>query len=143
MNVIGAVVAGIIGTASMIVFMLVIPAVVGMPTSDIAGYMGLVCTANPKSARLIGAALLSSVGVILAIICALLWNAGIGSATWLWGLILGGVFGIGSILFWFILMKIHPRPSEVEIGPVTVIGPLLWIAHLIFGLVTALIYGMF
>ena len=81
MNTAGAIIAGILGTIAMVVFILVSPTRMGIFKLDIAGYVGLMFTANPNLARLIGLAILTFDGAILAIISAFLWDNNIGSAT--------------------------------------------------------------
>jgi hypothetical protein len=142
-NIIGAAIAGFVGTLAMIAFILVSPTSIGMLKIDISSYVGSIFTADTRSARLIGAAILCFDGIVLAIICAFLWNVGIGSATWLWGLIFGAVLGVLSLLVMLILMPIHPRPPEVEAGSNMMVGLFLWLGHLVYGLVTALLYSAF
>ena len=99
MNVISSIVAGLVGTATMIVSILFIPTLLGMPKLDVTVFVGTAFTPDERRARRIGWLILSFNGSVLAIICALLWEAGIGSVTWLWGLIFGAVLGVLTVHF--------------------------------------------
>ncbi|HZD57228.1 MAG TPA: hypothetical protein VE136_10920 [Anaerolineales bacterium] len=78
-------------------------------------------------------------GVIFAIIYALLWSFGIGSPTWLWGLIFGAVHGVLFMVMMPVMMRMHPRPPQMESGPMMMVGLLM--GHMVFGLVVALTYS--
>lgn len=141
MNVIVAIIAGVVGTAAMIVTIMVGPAVVDMSRLDVTIFVGTAFTPDERRARAVGWLILSFNGSVLAIICALLWEAGFGSATWLWGLIFGAVLGIVTVLLLPLMMRIHPRAEEKPAWPARVIALSIWLGHLVYGLVVALIYG--
>ena len=143
MNTAGAIIAGILGTIAMVAFILASPTRMGIFKLDIAGYVGLMFTANPNLARLIGLAILTFDGATLAIISAFLWDNNIGSATWPWGLIFGAVLGCLSLLVMLILDRIHPRPPDTQVGSQQTIGMILWLGHLVYGLITVLVYNAF
>jgi uncharacterized membrane protein YagU involved in acid resistance len=124
----------------MTILMYVAPAM-GMPRMDIIGLLGTMFTANEGTAKIIGTILHFMMGTIFAIIYALLWNIGIGSVTWWWGLIFGAVHAVLAMVGMPIMMRIHPRPPQMEQGIMTMIGLLM--GHLVFGLVVALTYGAF
>ncbi|MFN8373657.1 MAG: hypothetical protein U0694_12395 [Anaerolineae bacterium] len=107
MNIAGAIIAGIFGTLAMVVFILATPTRLGTFKLDIAGYVGSMFIAHPKFARLIGLAILTFNGAVLALASAFLWSNNIGSATWPWGLIFGAVLGCLSLLVMLILGRIH------------------------------------
>jgi hypothetical protein len=113
MNIPGAIIAGVLGTIAMVMFVLASPTRTGMFKLDLVGYVGLLFTANPHRARLVGLAILTFNGAVLAIISAFLWDNNIGNATWLWGLIFGAVLGCLSLLVMLILDRIH-LPQEVH-----------------------------
>ena len=83
MNIAGAIIAGILGTIAMVAFVLASPTWMGMFKLALVGYVGLMFTAHPNLARMIGLAILTFNGAILAIISAFLWDNNVGSATWL------------------------------------------------------------
>jgi hypothetical protein len=144
MNIAGAIVAGMLGTIAMVVFILACSTWIGTFRLDISSYVGLVFTANLRLARLIGLAILTFNGAILALISAFLWDNDIGSATWPWGLIFGAVVGCLSLLVMLILERIHPRsPDTDEVVSLQTIGVILWLGHLIYGLIMVLIYNAF
>lgn len=141
MNFIAAVIAGVVGTFAMFAFILVSPLIVGVPKINIYDYMGTLFTKEPQYARIIGFALLSFDGAVLAIISVFLWEIGVGSPTWYWGLIFGAVFGVLSILFMFVTFRIHPRLPDRQPWPIWVVVLSLWLGHLVYGLVMVLIYS--
>jgi uncharacterized membrane protein YagU involved in acid resistance len=138
MNIFGAIIAGLLGTLVMTLLMVMAPRM-GMPKMDIIGMLGTMFTASEGTARALGILAHFMMGVIFAIIYALLWSFGIGSPTWLWGLIFGAVHGVVAIVMMPVMMKKHPRPPQMEGGPRMVVGLLM--GHLAFGLVVALTYS--
>ena len=143
MNIAGAIIAGILGTIAMVAFILASPTRAGIFKLDLVGYMGLMFTANLNLARLIGLSILTFNGAILAVISAFLWDNNIGSATWPWGLIFGAALGCLSLLVMLILGRIHPRPSDTEVASQQTIGVILFLGHLVYGLITVLVYNAF
>ena len=140
MNIVGAIVAGLAGTAAMTVLMYVAP-MMGMPKMDIVGMLGSLFTTNKGLATALGLMAHFVAGVVFAIIYALLWSVGIGSATWLWGLVFGAVHGIVAIVMVPLLMRMHPRAPEMAGGAMAKAGMLM--AHLVYGLIVALVYAAF
>jgi hypothetical protein len=143
MNIAGAIIAGILGTLVMVAFVLASPTRTGMFKLDLVGYVGSMFTANLNLARLIGLSILTFNGAILAIISAFLWDNNVGSATWPWGLIFGAVLGCLSLLVMLILGRIHPRPSNTKVASQQTIGVILWLGHMVYGLITVLVYTAF
>lgn len=138
MNIISAILASFAGTLAMTALMYVAPAM-GMPKMDIIGMLGTMFTSNQGTARVMGVVAHFMMGAVFAIIYALLWSLGIGSPTWLWGLIFGAVHGVVTMVMIPMMMKIHPRPTQMDNGPKMMVGMLA--AHMFFGLVVALTYG--
>lgn len=138
MNIFGSIVAGLLGTLVMTLLMYMAPRM-GMPKMDIIGMLGTMFTASEGIARILGTLAHFMMGVIFAIIYALLWSLGIGSPTWLWGLIFGAVHGVVAAVMMPVMTKMHPRPPQMESGPMLVVGLLM--GHLVFGLVVALTYA--
>jgi hypothetical protein len=75
--------------------------------------------------------------IVFAIIYALVGNLGVGSGTWPRWLIFGAVHGVVVIVMVPVMMRMRPRPSEIESGPITMIG--LIIGHMLYSLVVAVI----
>lgn len=140
MDWIGAIIAGLAGTAAMTVLMYVAP-LMGMPKMDIIGMLGSMFTTSEGAAKALGLVIHFMMGVLFAIIYALIWSFGLGSATWLWGLIFGAIHGIGAIVVIPQAMRMHPRPPEMAGGTLAMVGQLM--AHLVYGLVVALVYAAF
>ena len=136
---------------------------IGLPNIDIISILGSVATANKQAAVTLGGAIHFTMGIIFAIIYALLWSLGIGSATWWWGLIFGAVHGMLILLLLGVIILFYPRLSRmiskqlvIDSGatasgptqpllPLMVSKPLIMITvlinHVIFGLVVALVYS--
>ncbi len=140
MNIVGAIVAGLAGTAAMTVLMYLAP-MMGLPKMDIIGMLGSMFTSNKGTATILGLVTHFMMGAFFAIIYALLWSLGIGSPTWLWGLIFGAVHGVVAIVTMPLMARMHPRPPEMEGGMLTMLGQLM--GHMVYGLVVALVYAAF
>lgn len=140
MNVLGAIIAGLAGTAVMTMMMYIAPRM-GMPKMDMPRMLGTMFISRESTATALGMAIHFMMGAIFAIIYALVWNLGLGSATWWWGLIFGAVHGIIAIVMIPIMLRMHPRPPEMASGPLMMAGQMM--GHLIYGLVVALVYGAF
>jgi hypothetical protein len=80
-------------------------------------------------------------GVVFALIYALLWSMGIGSPTWIWGLVFGAVHGIVAMVMVPALMRMPPGAREMAGGAIAKAGMLM--AHLVYGLIVALVYAAF
>ncbi len=78
MNVIGAIVAGLVGTVAMSMVIAMAPSM-GMPKMDIVGMLGSMFSKEGNTA--LGWVLHLMMGIVFAIIYAAVWAAGIGSAT--------------------------------------------------------------
>ena len=149
MNILGAIVAGIVGTIVMTTVMMIAPQM-GMPKMDIVGMLGSMFSRD--SNRPLGMALHLMMGIVFAIVYALLWNAGIGAVTLLWGVIFGIVHWLiaGAMMGGVSMMHAGVKAGAVEApgiymmnngGMMAFVGGL--IGHVIFGLVVALVYGLF
>lgn len=149
MNVLGAIVAGIIGTIVMTMVMVMAPKM-GMPKMDIVGLLGSMFSA--QSNRMMGMGMHAMMGIVFAIIYALLWNADIGTVSLLWGAIFGVIHWLISGLMMGGMSMMH---AGVKAGTVNAPGVYMTnngglmafmgglIGHVIFGLVVALVYGLF
>jgi len=138
MNVLGAIIAGLAGTAVMTIMMYIAPRM-GMPKMDMPRMLGTMFISKESTATALGMVIHFMMGAIFAVIYALLWNLGVGSATWWWGLIFGAVHGLIAAGMMPVILRMHPRPPEMSFGAVMIVGVLM--AHLVYGLVVALVYA--
>jgi hypothetical protein len=146
MNIIGAIVAGLIGTVVLSALMRMGP-MMGMPKMEIPQVLGGMLPGG----TLTGWVAHFMIGVMWAIIFAVLWSAGIGSAGALWGLIFGvGAFVVAGLAM-PMMLTMHP---QVKTGTMPNVGILMsgtgmmgmmgsLMGHAVFGLVVGLIYGAF
>jgi len=124
--------------------------------------LGSLATTNKQAAVTLGGAIHFTMGIVFALIYALLWSLGIGSATWWWGLIFGAIHGTLVLLLLALIILLYPRLSRM-VGRPLMIGsgatasgtaeprlpqmvgkPLMMVTvlinHMVFGLVVALVY---
>jgi hypothetical protein len=156
-----AIIAGSTGRIIMVLLIYGGP-FIGLPNIDVISILGSVATANKQAAVTLGGAIHFTMGIVFALFYALLWSLGIGSATWWWGLIFGFVHGLLVLVLLTVGMILYPRLSRMvsrqlmtESGatasdrtqpllPQIVSKPLIvvtvFINHMIFGLVVALVY---
>jgi len=148
MNVLGAIIAGLVGTMAISMVMAIGPRM-GMPKMDI---VDMLSTMFGKPNHTLGWMMHFMMGVIFALIYAFLWSLGVGSATWLNGLVFGAVHWlvVGVVMGMIPLMHAGIRSGAVKApglwmtnngGMMAFVGGL--IGHLAFGLVVALIYNLF
>lgn len=149
MDVLGAIVAGIVGTIIMTMVMAMAPRM-GMPKMDIVGMLGSMF--SPEGNRTLGMGIHLMMGVVFAVIYALLWSLGIGSAGLLWGAIFGAAHWLiaGMMMGGMTMMHAGIKAGTVEApgvfmlhngGMMAFMGGL--VGHVLFGLVVALVYGLF
>jgi len=149
MNIIGAIVAGIVGTAVMSLVIAMAP-MMGMAKMDIVGMLGGMF--SKASNRTLGWIMHFMMGTIFAIIYAALWNAGIGAANAAGGLLFGAAHWliVGLMMGGVPMMHAGIKAGTVQAPGVymTSSGGMLafmsgLIGHVIYGLVVALVYGAF
>jgi Family of unknown function (DUF6789) len=148
MNVLGAVIAGLVGTVAISMVMAMAPKM-GMPKMDI---VDMLSTMFGKPNRTLGWMMHFMMGIIFALIYSFIWSSGIGSPTWLNGLIFGAVHWLVAGMIMGMIPGMH---AGIKSGAVK--APGLWMTnnggmmafvgglmgHLVFGLVVALIYNLF
>jgi len=148
MNILGAIVAGLVATVVFTVVMVMAPRM-GMPKMDIVAMLG---TMFGRENRLLGWMMHAMMGVVFGLIYAFLWSSGIGAVTWLWGLIFGAVHWliVGVVMGMIPMMHAGIKSGAVKApglwmtndgGMMAFVGGL--IGHLVFGLVLALVYRLF
>ncbi|GAB4426155.1 MAG: hypothetical protein Kow002_15470 [Anaerolineales bacterium] len=148
MDVIAAVIAGLVGTTAISMVMAMGPKM-GMPKMDI---VGLLSTMFGKPNRMMGWMMHFMMGVIFALIYAFLWANGFGSSSWLFGLIFGGAHWliVGVIMGMIPMMHVGIKSGAVQPpgmwmtnngGVKAFVGGLM--GHFVFGLFVALVYNLF
>ena len=151
MDILGAVVAGIVAT---IVFSMILELgpKMGMPKMDIVGLLGSMFGAPGN--RMLGWVIHFMMGVIFAIIYALLWDSGIGGDGSI--VVSGALFGAVHWLLVGLIMGMVPMMhAGIKSGDVTAPGIYMTknggmmafvgglIGHVVFGLVVALVYNSY
>ncbi|MFZ5820192.1 MAG: DUF6789 family protein [Chloroflexota bacterium] len=148
MNVLGAIAAGLVGTIAISMVMAMAPKM-GMPKMDI---VDMLSTMFGKPNRSIGWMMHFLMGVIFALIYSFVWSAGVGSSTWINGLIFGAVHWLVVGIGMGMIPMMH---AGIKSGAVK--APGLWMAnngglmafigglvgHMVFGLVVVLVYNLF
>ena len=128
------------GTIAMTILMYLAP-LMGMPKLDIIAMLGTMFTSNNTVSTIIGVMAHFMMGVVFAFIYVLLWSFGIGSPTWMWGLIFGAVHGLMVYLIMPMINRMHTHPVEMEGGTKLAVGKLM--VHMLYGLVVALVYASY
>jgi len=149
MSIIGAIVAGLVGTVVISMVMMMAPNM-GMPKMAIWEMLGAMFSPNGNVA--LGWVMHLMMGAIFGIIYAALWAAGIGSVSVVSGL----VFGIVHWLVVGLMMGGMPMMhAGIKAGTVSAPGVYMLnnggmksfmgglMGHIIFGVVVALVYGLF
>ena len=147
MNVLNAVISGILGTFAISAVMAVAP-MMGMPKMNI---VDMLSTMFGKPNRVLGWMMHLMMGVVFALIYAFLWSQGIGSPAWLSGLIFGAAHWLVVGLMMGVIPIMHAgiKNGDVEApglwmtsqgGMLSFAGGLM--GHMVFGLVVALVYAI-
>jgi hypothetical protein len=149
MNILGAVLAGLGGTIGISMVMAMAPQM-GMPAMDIVGMLGAMF--SKETNRPLGWMMHLMMGVVFALIYALLWSIGIGTVSAIWGIVFGIVHWllVGLMMGALPMMHVGIRSGGVRApgvlmlnngGMMAFVGGLM--GHAIYGLVVAVIYGLF
>lgn len=112
---------------------------IGLPRWDVVSMLGSLAAPNKQAAVTLGGAIHFTVGILFAIVYTALWSIGIGSATWWWGLIFGGVHGVLVILLLLVSLRMFPQLSQLINEPRVMAT--IFLNHLVFGLVVAVVYS--
>lgn len=147
MNILNAVIAGLVSTVVFTVILMMAPKM-GMPKMDIVSLLGSMFSA--KTNLVLGWMMHLMMGVIFALIYAFLWSSGIGAATWTSGLVFGAVHWliVGVIMAMIPMMHVGIKSGAVPApgmwmtnngGAMAFMGGL--VGHMIFGAVVALVYA--
>ncbi len=147
MNILNAVIAGIVGTIVFTAVLMMAPKM-GMPKMDIVDLLGSMF--STKSNPVLGWVMHLMMGVVFALIYAFLWSLGFGAATWTSGLIFGAIHWliVGMAMGMIPIMHVGIKSGAVKApglwmtnngGVMAFMGGL--VGHAIFGAVTALVYA--
>lgn len=147
MNIVAAVVAGLAGTVVMSMLMVMAPKM-GMPKMAIWDMLGSMFSkeGNP----ILGWILHFMMGVIFAIVYAVIWSSGVGIPTAVGGLTFGAVHWllVGVMMAGVPMMHAGMKAGTVQApglymtrngGMMAFVGGL--VGHLVYGLVVALVYS--
>jgi len=149
MNIAGAIVAGLVGTVVISIVMAMAPKM-GMPKMAIWELLGSMFDADGNTGM--GWGVHFVMGVVFAILYALLWGAGIGAASVAGGLVFGVVhwLAVGAMMGGMPMMHAGIKAGQVRApglfmmgagGAKGFMGGL--VGHAVFGIVVALVYGLF
>lgn len=149
MNMIGAIVAGIVATALMSLALAGAPRM-AMPKMDFVGLLGALFSAHEN--RIIGWGLHFALGVLCAIIYAAVWSLGVISP----GVTEGLIFGIAHwLIAGFLMGLLSAAHAGIRSGTVKDPGRYLrnldasmgffggLMSHLVYGLTVGLVYNLF
>lgn len=148
MSVLGAIIAGVIGTIVISILMAMSPKM-GMPEMNMPKMLGSMFGLPPNMAM--GWVIHLMMGSIFALIYAYLWSAGLGTASVGSGLLFGLVHWlvVGLVMGMMPMMHAGIKSGEVpepgvymlkDGGAMGFMGGL--VGHLVFGLVVALVYPL-
>jgi hypothetical protein len=129
-----AVLAGLVGTAVMTVWMYVAP-LLGLPKMNAPRWLGLLFVRG-TAAPIVGWLLHLLTGSIFSLSFAWLWTK-IGKPNWRWGLVFGAGGGFVAILSWLGILAAHPVVDRKMTAP---LATNLFVGHLIFGLASVVPY---
>jgi hypothetical protein len=146
MNIIAAVIAGLVGTAVISLLMAAGPKM-GLPKMAIWEMLGSMF--DPRGNNMLGWGMHFMMGVVFALIYAALWAAGVGGATLLWGALFGAIHFLIAGLMMGAMPMMH---AGIKAGSVEAPGVLMLnngimgfmgglIGHIVYGLVVASVYG--
>jgi hypothetical protein len=149
MNIIVAIIAGLVATLVMSMMLALAPKM-GFPKMDIVGMLSTMF--SKKGIPALGWLMHLMMGIIFALIYAFLWSKGIGSATWLYGLAFGAIHWliVGIIMVMIPMVHVGIRAGTAMApglymtgnggGVKAFIGGMM--GHMIFGLFVALVYAL-
>lgn len=148
MNIIAAMIAGLLATLAMTALMYLAPRM-GLPKMDIIRMLGTILggsraattgrvTANGGNV-LVGWMAHLMMGAVFGIVYALLWNGFHFRLTWHIGLIFGLLHGILASWLTPMMLRMFPDASQSQPGIGMTSG--MVVGHTVFGLVMALVYA--
>jgi hypothetical protein len=146
MNILSAVIAGVVASLVFSMILAVAPKM-GMPKMDIVSLLG---SMFGKPNQALGWMMHLMMGIVFALVYAFLWSSGISGATWLGGLIFGAVqwLIVGMVMGMIPMLHVGIKSGAVKApglwmtnngGAMAFMGGL--VGHMIFGIVIALVYA--
>jgi hypothetical protein len=132
-----AIIAGSTGRMAMILLIYMGP-LVKLPRIDVVSTLGSLVAPNKETAITLGGAIHFSLGVVFAILYPILWNVGIGSPTWYWGILFGTVHGLIVVLLLLVVIRMYPQIPR-HFNNLAVMCAIL-LNHIVFGVVVAEVY---
>lgn len=148
MNIVGAIVAGLVANAVFSMVLALGPRM-GLPKMDL---VGMLSTMFGKANLILGWMIHAMMGIIFGIIYAFLWSRGVLAPTLLGGVVFGAAHWliVGMIMGMIPLMHVGIRRGLVKApgfwmtnnGGLLAFGAGL-MGHMIFGIVAALVYRLF
>lgn len=149
MNITAAIISGLVSTVVFTMILMMAPKM-GMPKMDIVSLLSTMF--KKEGSPVFGWFAHIMMGIVFALIYALLWSLGVGAPTALYGLIFGAghwlivgmVMGMIPMVHTGIKAGLVPAPGVYmtrQGGVMAFMGGL--IGHMIFGLVVALVYRLF
>ncbi len=148
LNILGAIVAGLVGTVVMTMVMVMAPKM-GMPKMDIVGLLGSMF--KKEGVRPIGMALHFMMGIVFAVIYAFVWSKGIGRASVGYGALFGTIHWLIVGLIMGMIPILH---AGIKAGTVKAPGIYMTnngglkgfmgglVGHIVYGITVALIYSL-
>lgn len=133
-----AIIAGSTGRMAMLLLIYGGP-LLGLPRIDVVSMLGGFAAPNKQDAVTLGGAIHFTMGVLFALVYAGLWSLGIGSPTWWWGLIFGGVHGLLIFLMFLLVARRYSLRFQSFNQSQAMISIML--NHIVFGVVVALVYS--
>jgi hypothetical protein len=146
MNIVAAILAGLVGTAAMSLLMVMAPKM-GLPKMAIWELLGSMF--DRQGNNTLGWMGHFMMGVVFALVYAALWSAGLGAPTLLWGALFGVIhfFVVGLMMGGMPMMHAGIKAGTVQAPGVLmlnsgVMGLMGGLAgHILYGVVVALVYA--
>lgn len=149
MNIVAAVVAGLVATLAMTAVMSMAPAM-GLPRMEIPKMLGSMFVRGEGTANGLGLMLHLMMGVIFAVIYAIGFTALNAAPTWYIGVLFGSMHWLVAMLAMGMMGSIHPRIREgvmadtgvfmLKLGAMAPAGALM--GHWVYGILVALVYTL-
>ncbi len=141
MDVLRAVMSGLLGTIAMIAVIYVFPLALRSRPLNIPLFVGSLLSSRPRVAGLLGTGILLFNGAVIACFGRLIWHFGSGAQGLLEGLGFGALLGLLSIAVMKIMLVVHPEATEMRPASQFLVAFTLWVGHLAYGGCVALVFA--